>query len=89
MTKHDLIKEVADTAGIKKGQAKKIVNTVFDAIKRSLSEGEAVTIVGFGAFKIVKIPSRVGWNPSSRQKTIISEKQKMKFFPSSIFFARV
>jgi len=86
LTKHDLIKEVADTAGIKKGQAEKIVNTVFNAIKRSLSEGEAVTIVGFGTFRIVKIPSRKGWIPSLRKKVIIPGKQKMRFFPSSAFY---
>lgn len=86
MTKHDLIKEVADTAGIKKGQAEKIVNIVFNAIKRSLSKEESVSIVGFGTFSIVKIPSGKGWVPSLRKKTIIPEKQKMRFFPSSALY---
>jgi len=89
LTKQDLINEVADTAGIKKGQAEKIINVVFNAIKRSLSEGEAVTIVGFGRFVVIKMPSRRGWNPALKEKVIIPSRQKIRFFPSKVLYKEI
>lgn len=89
MTKQDLINEVADTAGIKKGQAEKIINTVFNAIKRSLSEEETVTIVGFGKFGVIKMPSRRGWNPALKEKVIIPSRQKIRFSPSSVLYKEI
>ena len=89
MTKHDLIKEVADTAGIKKGQAEKIVNTILNAIKRTLSEEETVTIVGFGKFGVIKMPSRRGWNPALKEKVIIPSRQKIRFSPSSALYKEI
>ena len=89
MTKKDLINEVADTAGIKKGQAEKIINIVFNAIKRSLSEEEAVTIVGFGRFEVRKRLPRKGWNPALKEKIIIPARQKVRFSPSSVLYREI
>ena len=52
MTKAELIERVAVATDVTKKQAEAIVDTVFEAIVRSLKEGQKIELRGFGSFRL-------------------------------------
>ena len=69
--KQDLIAKVAETAELSKKQAALVVNTVFDTISESLSNGEKVQIIGFGSFDVRERAERKGHNPQTGAELVI------------------
>ena len=50
MNKTELVKKIADAAGITSAQAKAALDATTEAIKDALVAGEKVQLVGFGTF---------------------------------------
>ena len=69
--KQDLIAKVAETAELSKKQAALVVNTVFETISESLSNGEKVQIIGFGSFDVRERAERKGRNPQTGAELVI------------------
>ena len=69
--KQDLIAKVAETAELSKKQAALVVNTVFETISESLSNGEKVQIIGFGSFDVRERAERKGRNPQAGAELVI------------------
>lgn len=63
MNKSELIQAVAEAADIPKSTAAKAVDAVVDSIKKKLSEGDTVTLIGFGTFTVRERAARTGRNP--------------------------
>lgn len=78
MNKADLIEAVAKVVSTKK-EAAAAVDAVLDAIKGALKKGEAVTLVGFGTFKVAERKARTGRNPRTGE-TIKIPKKKVPVF---------
>ena len=74
MNKGELIEAVAKKVSTKKDAAV-AVNTVLDSIKASLKKGQAVTLVGFGTFKVAKRKARMGRNPQTGEEIKIAAKK--------------
>jgi integration host factor subunit beta len=81
MTKAELIERVAVATDVTKKQAEAIVDTVFDAIVRSLKEGEKIELRGFGSFRIRKRDSRTGRNPKTGAGVVVPAKRVPHFKP--------
>jgi len=64
MNKAQLIEEVAKVTCSKK-EAVAAVDATMAAIKKALKKGDAVTLVGFGTFRISKRKARKGRNPQT------------------------
>ena len=79
MTKKDLIAHVADNADITKKQAGIAVNSVLDGIKNTLSDGDKVSLVGFGTFSVKHRKARQGVNPSTGEKMTYKAKDVPHF----------
>lgn len=80
MKKQDLVEAVMNVAGIPvKKDAMAAVEAVFDAITKSLSRGEEVSIPGFGSFKVTRRAAREGINPRTGEKIKIPAKTVPKF----------
>ena len=79
MTKAELVEKVANKIKLTKKQTEVIVNTVFQSITDSLSEGNKVELRGFGSFRIRERNARVGRNPKSGEKVDVPAK-KVPFF---------
>ena len=62
MTKAELIERVAVATDVTKKQAESIVDTVFEAIVRSLKEGQKIELRGFGSFRLRERGARMGRN---------------------------
>ena len=63
MNKSDLVDEVAEMAGMSKGEAARAVDAVFGAITAALKRKDVVTLVGFGTFTCRERAARSGRNP--------------------------
>lgn len=79
MNKSDLILAAAEAADISKAAAGKALNGILAAITSALTEGERVTLVGFGTFSTVKRAKRKVRNPSTGKKMKIKAKTVAKF----------
>jgi DNA-binding protein HU-beta len=80
MNKADLVNEVTQVVGTKK-EAQAAVDCVVSSITKALKKGDAVTLVGFGTFKVVSRKARMGRNPSTGEAITIKASKAAKFVP--------
>ena len=66
MTKTDLIAQVAANTEMSKKSAEQAVNAVFEALGKAMTEGEKISISGFGTFEVRERAERQGINPRNR-----------------------
>lgn len=78
MNKGDLVKEVAKVVCTKK-EAQAAVDCVFSTITKALKKKDAVTLIGFGTFKVAQRNARKGRNPQTGQEMTIKAKKVPKF----------
>jgi len=78
MNKGDLINEVAKVVSTKK-EAQGAVDCVISSITKALKKGDAVTLVGFGTFKVTKRKARKGRNPRTGEEIKIKASKAPKF----------
>ena len=79
MNKAELIAAVAEKTGLAKKDSEKAVNATFDAITESLTKGEKVALVGFGAFEVKERAARVGRNPQTKDEITIPASRVASF----------
>ncbi len=83
MNKNGISKAVHDVhGGISYADSLKIVDLIFEIIKRRLVRGEKVLISGFGCFRLVTRKPRKGVNPQSGDAIIIRGRKAVVFKPS-------
>ena len=80
MNKGDLVKEVAKVVCTKK-EAKAAVDCVFSTITKALKKKDAVTLIGFGAFKVAQRKARKGRHPRTGEEIKIKAKKVPRFVP--------
>ena len=78
MNKSELIEAVGKVVCSKK-EAAAAVDAVLNAVKGELKKGKAVTLVGFGTFKVSRRKARTGRNPRTG-KTINIPAKKVPVF---------
>ena len=71
MNKSELIRVVANKAGITLKDATIAFDSVIDAITEGLNNDEKIQISGFGTFEIKKKGAREGFNPKTGEKISI------------------
>lgn len=71
MTKVELVSQVAAKTGLTKKDAEMAVTAVLGTITETLSEGEKVSLVGFGTFEVKDRKEREGHNPKTNEKIVI------------------
>lgn len=65
MNKADLVNSIADKAGVTKKQADSVLTAALDIIIDTVSDGDKVTLVGFGSFEPRHRKARNGRNPQT------------------------
>ena len=79
MNKAELVKVIAEKAGMTKVDAKKAIEAFMEASADALKKGERISLVGFGTFSTCKHPARKGRNPKTGAEITIPEKTVVKF----------
>ncbi len=71
MNKTELVKAVAEKAGVQMNVAGEVVSAVVDVVADALKAGEEVVLVGFGTFKVAERAERVARNPRTGEALTI------------------
>ncbi|GLO66153.1 HU family DNA-binding protein [Oceanobacillus kimchii] len=79
MNKGELVTQVAKATETTKKDAKVLVDTVFASIEQELAEGNDVSILGFGNWKVKDRAARTGNNPQTGEKIEIPATKTVKF----------
>jgi len=85
MNKSELVRKVAEGAGLNAESAKKALDATIAAVKEALVAGDKVQLVGFGTFTVKERPARQGVNPATGAKIQIAAKKVVKFNAGSEF----
>tara|TARA_B100000963_G_scaffold338743_1_gene335900 strand:- start:2792 stop:3064 length:273 start_codon:yes stop_codon:yes gene_type:complete len=80
LTKKDISNRVSNKIRLSKKDSLFLVGHFFSFFKEN--KNIKININGFGTFKMKKTPERVGRNPKTGVTHKISERKKIKFFPS-------
>ena len=82
-------KEILNSLYMQIGLSKRILDTIFEdilnIITENLKKNKKVKIANFGSFEIRYKKKRVGRNPKTKEKKIISERNVVLFKPSKDF----
>jgi DNA-binding protein HU-beta len=89
VNKRELIRKVAEEAAVPAKQAEAIVSAAIDAIMGAVSEGDRVTLVGFGTFEARQHKSRVGRHPQTGDALQIPAKTVPAFSAGKSFKDKV
>ncbi len=84
MTKVDIVEAIYEKVGFSKKDVAKIVESIFDIIKKSLQQEDKIKISGFGNFVIRKKRARRGRNPQTGGDIEISSRRILTFKPSQV-----
>ena len=79
MNKGELVKAVAEKAGLTLAQAKGAVDAAIESVSASLKAGDKVVIPGFITLGVEERAARIGINPRTKEKIQIPAKKVVKF----------
>jgi DNA-binding protein HU-beta len=83
VTKSEFVDQVANKAGLGKGEADKAVNAVLDTIEETLRRGSEVSFTGFGKFSVADRGARQGVNPQTKERIQIPATKVPRFSAGS------
>jgi DNA-binding protein HU-beta len=89
MNKGELIDAVAEKANVTKKQADSVLSAALEAIMEAVSDGEKVTLVGFGSFEPRDRKAREGRNPKTNEKMVIPATKVPAFSAGKLFKDKV
>ena len=89
LTKDHLISSIGNRLGISKFESSRIVESVLETVKTSLSNGEDVLISGFGKFSVKRKASRKGRNPATGEGLPLDARTVVAFRCSEILRDKV
>nr|WDB00516.1 DNA-binding protein Hu-like protein [Cavernulicola chilensis] len=89
MNKAELVDIVAGKVSITKKEADAIISATLDTIVETVSTGNKVTLVGFGAFESKDRKAREGRNPKTGEKMQIPQTRIPSFSVGKIFKEKV
>ncbi len=89
LTKADLADLLFEKVGLNKREAKDMVESFFEEVRRSLENGEGVKLSGFGNFQLRDKPQRPGRNPKTGEEIPITARRVVTFHASQKLKAMV
>lgn len=79
ITKDSLVEMVHNEIGLNKREAKELIESFFEQIKKSLEDGNDIKLSGFGNFTLRDKSSRPGRNPKTGEEVTISQRRVVTF----------
>ena len=85
MNKAEFISAIANGTGYTNAVTKETIDTMIEVITKTLKKGDKISLVGFGAFEVVKRKARMGRNPQTGEAIKIKASKSPKFKPGKTF----
>tara|TARA_B100001113_G_scaffold286652_1_gene242227 strand:- start:302 stop:601 length:300 start_codon:yes stop_codon:yes gene_type:complete len=85
LTKKDIVNSIYMQIGFSKKISENLLDDFFDLIIHNIKKNKKIKIAKFGTFTIRRKNSRVGRNPITKEKKIISSRNVLLFRPSKEF----
>ncbi len=82
LTKKEIVNSIYMQIGFSKNVAENLLEDFFEIILNSLKNNHKVKIAKFGTFEVRLKKSRIGRNPKTREKKIITKRKVVLFKPS-------
>tara|TARA_Y100000590_G_scaffold410240_1_gene503114 strand:+ start:1204 stop:1509 length:306 start_codon:yes stop_codon:yes gene_type:complete len=82
LTKKDIVNSIYMQIGYSKKISENLLEDFFEIIFDSLKKNNKVKISKFGTFQVRFKKSRIGRNPKTKEKKVISERKVVLFKPS-------
>ena len=79
LTKAQVVESIRNQTGFPRNRSIKIVETLLEIIKRTLSSGEDVLVSGFGKFRVKKKNERKGRNPATGEDMMLDPRKIVTF----------
>lgn len=79
MNKSELVKAIAEKAGLSQAAGKAALEATIESIAGALKNGESVQLIGFGTFSVSERAARKGKNPATGEIIDIPAKKVAKF----------
>jgi DNA-binding protein HU-beta len=79
--KQDLIQRVVERTGLPRVKAEAAVDSIFEAMKNALGEGDRIELRGFGVFTVKPRKTGVGRNPRTGTEVSIAPGKAVRFKP--------
>jgi DNA-binding protein HU-beta len=85
LNKAELIAAIAEESELSKATAELAFNSVMDTIKKAVTKGDNVQLIGFGTFSSGKRAARMGRNPKTGEAIKIAAAKTVKFTAGKAF----
>jgi len=85
MNKQELIDAVAGVTGASKAQTGETIDALLETVKKAVSKGDSVQLIGFGSFGSGKRAARTGRNPKTGEAINIPAAKTVKFTAGKAF----
>ena len=82
LTKEEIVNSIYMQIGYSKKISENLLEDFFEIILNSLKKSDKVKIAKFGTFEVRFKKSRIGRNPKTKEKKIITERKVILFKPS-------
>lgn len=82
VTTGDLATQIANSHGLSKADAQRVISAFLADITAAVAKGEEVSLNGFGKFKLKESAERQGRNPSTGEAITIAASKKLTFAAS-------
>lgn len=89
LTKDHLVSSIGKRLGISKFESSRILESVLETVKNSLSNGEDALISGFGKFSAKKKAPRKGRNPATGEHLPLDARTVVTFRCSGVLSDRI
>jgi|SRR5512136_762227 len=89
LTKDHLVRSIGNRLGISKFESLRIVESVLETVKTSLSNGEDVLVSGFGKFTVRKKAARRGRNLQTGEDLPLGPRRVITFKCSPVMRNRI
>ena len=89
MNRGELVDAISTKANITKKQTEVVLTAVLDTIIEAVSEGDKVSLIGFGSFEQRERQAREGRNPKTGEKMTIAATKVPAFSAGKLFKEKV
>ena len=81
LKKKDLVNNLSLKTGFSLNYSKKIIDDFIKIIIQNIKSGQLI-LKNFGSFKVIYKNERIGRNPKTKKKFLISSRKTISFIPS-------